>query len=217
MALLKKLLDSGFVVLGAVVLTLAFFLVLPVIQSINQPPRDQISLQTADTAQLEPPPPEQEEPPEEEEEEEEQPPELEEQSKPMDLSELEAAMNADFATGIGGAGTIKININPGGPGSGGLDSLFDSSQLDQPARAIHQPAPSMTERMRRRAPGAVYIILLINDRGRVEHAKVTRSSDPVFEQPALSAVKRWKFEPARRGGEPVSSRLRVPITFPKGN
>jgi protein TonB len=44
---------------------------------------------------------------------------------------------------------------------------------------------------------------------------VQSSDDPIFERPALAAIKQWRFEPARRKGEPVSFRLRQKITFPK--
>ena len=40
-----------------------------------------------------------------------------------------------------------------------------------------------------------------------------KSSHPAFEQPALQAVRRWRFEPGKRGGKPVSFKMRVPITF----
>ncbi|MBZ0258769.1 energy transducer TonB, partial [bacterium] len=53
-------------------------------------------------------------------------------------------------------------------------------------------------------------------RGQVENPIVQKSTDPIFENPALSAVKKWKFEPGKRNGEPVRFRMRVPITFPKG-
>jgi len=45
---------------------------------------------------------------------------------------------------------------------------------------------------------------------------VQNSTDPIFEGPALAAIKQWKFEPGKRKGEPVRFRMRVPITFPKG-
>ena len=45
---------------------------------------------------------------------------------------------------------------------------------------------------------------------------VQRSSDPVFERPALAAVKQWRFEPGKRKGQAVRFRMRVPITFPQG-
>ena len=45
---------------------------------------------------------------------------------------------------------------------------------------------------------------------------VQKSSDPVFETPALAAVKQWKFEPGKRNGQAVRFRMRVPINFPEG-
>jgi len=32
----------------------------------------------------------------------------------------------------------------------------------------------------------------------------------------MLAVKRWKFEPGKRGGKPVRFRMLAPITFPEG-
>ena len=51
--------------------------------------------------------------------------------------------------------------------------------------------------------------------GRVENAKVRSSTDPIFERPALKAVRKWQFEPGRSGGKAVSTRMMIPITFPK--
>jgi len=42
---------------------------------------------------------------------------------------------------------------------------------------------------------------------------VTSSGSARLDKAALSAVRRWKFIPARRGGMPVQSWLRVPIDF----
>lgn len=50
--------------------------------------------------------------------------------------------------------------------------------------------------------------------GRVTDAVVQTSSDPIFERPALAAVRKWKFEPGRRDGRPARFRMRVPVTFP---
>ena len=65
----RGVLHSGAVVVGASAFTLAFFLVLPLLQRINQPLTADLSLTSVDTTLPPPPPP----PPEEEPEEEEEP------------------------------------------------------------------------------------------------------------------------------------------------
>ncbi|MHC4261602.1 MAG: energy transducer TonB, partial [Planctomycetota bacterium] len=54
-----------------------------------------------------------------------------------------------------------------------------------------------------------------DEKGRVSQAKVQTSSHPVFERPALTAIRQWRFEPAKRNGETVSFRLRQEFKFPK--
>lgn len=61
----------------------------------------------------------------------------------------------------------------------------------------------------------MYIIFIVNQRGRVENPIVQSSTDPIFENAALAAVKQWKFNPGTRNGQPVRFRMRVPVTFPK--
>jgi protein TonB len=203
------------VLLGTGLLTLLFFLVLPLMQAIARPPRDELLVQSVDTAVLEPPPPPPPEPeqPEEEPEPEEPPPELQPESAPLDLSMLEAALNADFGSGWG-AGDYAIKIEAMGGGRGGEDALFSLAELDQAPRAVFQPQPVQTSQTRRKSPGQVYVIFVVDSSGKVVSPSVQSSSDAVFEKPALNAVKQWRFEPGKRNGEPVRFRMRVPITFP---
>lgn len=201
---------------GGVGFTLLLFLVLPLMQALHEPPVPDLALRGADTAELEAPPPPPEEEPEEEPEPEEKPPELLEEAPPLDLSQLELALNPG---GIGEGwleGDFAVRLNTGSAGGRDVDELFSLSDLDQKPRVIYQPAPSITNDIRRKAPGTVYIIFVVDRSGRVENPSVQRSTDPVFEKAALKAVKQWKFEPGRRNGEPVRFRMRVPITFPKG-
>jgi protein TonB len=204
------------VLTGALGLTLAFFLVLPLMQTISKPPGDDLVVQAVDTANIPPPPPPPEEEPEKEEEPEEEPPELTEEAPPLDLSQLELALNPGFSDGWA-TGDFGVSLNTKGGGDEDVDALFSLSELDQEPRAIYQPSPNMNAKVRRRAPGKVSIIFIVNRNGRVQDAKVQASTDPIFERPALAAVKQWKFEPGKRNGEPVRFRMRVPITFPKAN
>jgi protein TonB len=202
------------VVLGALGLALLFFLVLPFMQVISEPPEEDLVLQPMDTADVPPPPPPPEEEPEEEPEPEDTPPELQEEAKPLDLSDLELAIEPGFSDGWAGA-DIAANLNTVVSDAGTVDDIFSMADLDQKPRIIYQPGPSVSGAVRQKTPGKVEIIFIVDKRGRVENPIVRKSSDPIFEKPALAAVRQWKFEPGKRNGKPVPFRMRVPITFPK--
>ena len=200
----------------SVCLTLAFFLVLPLLQTLTRPPEADLTLQSVDTAQLEPPPPPPEpEEEEEQEEQEEEPPELPDEAPPLDISQLELLLNPGFSDGLLG-GDFAVKLNTFGSDNEDMDKLFSISELDQKPRIVYQPAPLLDNIIRKKAPGTVYIVFIVNQRGRVESPVVQKSTDPIFEKAALKAVEKWKFEPGKRNGEPVRFRMRVPITFPKG-
>lgn len=216
LGLIRDLFHNLLVLFGAVVLTLAFFLVLPLMQTLTKPPSSDMIVQQVETAQLEAPDPPPEPEPQEEPEPEEQPPELNESAPPLDLSQLELALNPGFSDGMLG-GDFTVNLKTTGSESKDVDTLFSLADLDQKPRAIYQPSPRLTREVRENAPGTVYIIFIVDKNGRVQQPQVQKSTAPVFEKPALDAIKKWKFEPGKRGGDPVRFRMRVPITFPKGN
>jgi protein TonB len=211
--------DGGFVhgllvASGAATLTLGFFLVLPLIQAISKPASSDLVLCSMDSAQLPPPPPPPEEQPEEEPEPEEQPPQLAEEAPPLDLSQLELALNPGFSEGwMQGDFGIKLNAITGGRDD--ADALFSMADLDQKPRIMYQPSPVLNQTLRKKAPATVYVLFIVDRSGRVQNPIVQKSTDPVFEKPALSAVKQWKFEPGKRNGLAVRFRMRVPITFPE--
>lgn len=203
-------------VIGATVgFTLIFFMVLPLMQTLTKPPATDLIVQSVDTAQLdapEPPPPE---PEPEEEPEEQEPPELAEDTQLLDISQLEVALNPNFGDGVM-AGDFAVKINTVISIAEDTDAIFSIADLDQKPRVIYQPAPQFTKELRKQAPATVYIVFFVDQQGRVHKPIVQKSSNPNFDEQALSAVKKWKFEPGKRNGNPVRFRMRVPITFPKG-
>lgn len=213
---LRELLHKVIVLVGAAAMMLVFFLVLPLMQTLNRPLTNDLTLQTVDTAKLEAPPPPPEEEKEPEPEPDEAPPELAEEAPPLDLAQLELALNPGFGDGWT-AGDFVVKLNTGDSGDGGVDALFSLADLDQKPRVLYQPGPLLSRDLRRKAPGTVQIIFIVDQQGRVENPAIQASSDPIFEKPALAAVKQWKFEPGKRNGQPVRFRMRVPITFPQGN
>ncbi|MBK8979354.1 MAG: TonB family protein [Planctomycetes bacterium] len=197
---------------GAVGLTGTCFLVLPLIQAMSERQKADMILRDADVTQLPPPPPPPVEEPEEEPEPEPPKPQLEEDI-PLDLSQLELVLNAGMSGGgfgdlVAGFGALVGQ----GSAQSALPSLDD---LDQRPRAVYQPSPVPSADVRAKAPGTVHVVFVVDEEGRVRDPAVQKSTDPVFERPALAAVRRWKFEPGRRRGEPVAFRMRVPITFPR--
>ncbi len=213
--LVRSVTQRAIVLGGALLFTLLMFLVLPVMETISQSPVADLTLQSVDTADVPPPPPPPETEPEKEPEPEEKPPDLQEPAQPLDLSQLEVALNPGLSGDYLG-GDFAVKIATGTAAGESSEALFSLADLDQKPRALHQPSPTMTPEVRRKAPGTVYILFLVGTDGRVENPIVQKSSDPIFEKPALAAIKQWKFEPGKRSGQPVRFRMRVPITFPEG-
>lgn len=141
----------------------------------------------------------------------------------MSLSDIESALNgaggddggfgsmASFASGgrIGGKGA------PGSKSGGdAMDEAFSSADLDQKPRAIFQAPPAYPAELRgKKVEGVVQVFFIIDAQGRVVDPRVEKSPHPAFTKPALDAIKKWRFEPAMRGGQKVASKMKVPIRF----
>lgn len=221
-SLLREALHRLLVVVGACALAVALFLTLPLLQAITQVPEADLTVRSVDAAEVTPPPPP---PPEEEKkadekpEDEPEPPKLMEESTPLDLSQLELALDLGMGgAAMGGDFAIQINTTIGsgaGAGADAADETLSIDDLDQAPRLVHSPAPAMNDALRKKAPGKVVVIFFVDINGRVENPVVQTTSDPAFERPALNAIKQWRFEPGKRKGAPVRFRMRQSITFPK--
>jgi len=61
--------------------------------------------------------------------------------------------------------------------------------------------------------GNVTLDFTVDKEGRVLNPAVVESNDPQFEEPAIAAIMKWKFQPARKIGRPVNSQVRQVIKF----
>jgi TonB family protein len=62
--------------------------------------------------------------------------------------------------------------------------------------------------------GRVVLQLVVNEKGRVESADVVQSSSPIFDAPALAAVRQWVFtRPVDRDGQIVACYMTVVVRF----
>jgi periplasmic protein TonB len=63
------------------------------------------------------------------------------------------------------------------------------------------------------AAGLVTVSLLIDDKGNVTETSVVKSTHKELEDPAMDAVRKWRFKPAKKDGNPVAVRVAIPIKF----
>jgi len=89
------------------------------------------------------------------------------------------------------------------------------SSSKQSARLVKRVPPSYPSSARRSgAEGRVVLLLSVGANGRVSSARITKSSGSgALDRAALSAARRWTFEPARAGGKAVRSQVTAPVLF----
>jgi TonB family protein len=61
--------------------------------------------------------------------------------------------------------------------------------------------------------GEVVVDFIVDIEGRVRNPYVIRSLNPSFDEPAIDAVRKWRFEPGMAGDRPVPTHMQVPILF----
>jgi periplasmic protein TonB len=109
----------------------------------------------------------------------------------------------------GGARVGGVRPGPGGEGAG---EGGGSSSLP---RGGYQVKPRYPDSARRQGiEGTVVVKAYVTEQGRVEEVQVEQSAGhPDLDQSAIEAVGRWRFEPARRGRQPVAMWVSIPVKF----
>jgi periplasmic protein TonB len=103
-------------------------------------------------------------------------------------------------------------IPTGGEGMG--NHAFEPGQLDQPPVAFYQASPRFPQSMKRAGlSGEVMVDFIVDPSGKVRNVVAIHSNLREFEEPACSAVGKWKFKPGRKGGRAVFTHMQVPIVF----
>lgn len=118
--------------------------------------------------------------------------------------------------GKGGLGLGEVGSGPRigdvQPGPGG-----EGEGVGHAARPVggYQVIPRYPDSARRQGiDGTVLVKALVTEQGRVAEVAVERSAGhPDLDQAAVEAVSRWRFEPARRGRQPVAVWVLIPVQF----
>jgi len=96
----------------------------------------------------------------------------------------------------------------------GIPRPATGAEGTEPPVPVRTVAPKFPEEMRRNgSAGLVTVSCLIDEKGNVTDPKVVKSSNDAFSEPALDALKKWKFKPAKKNGEAVAIRVSIPVQF----
>ena len=116
--------------------------------------------------------------------------------------------------GVGGGDGDRLGDRDG-LGSGEGDGLRPGSGVSWP-RLVREVKPNYTpDAMRAQVEGLVELEILVLEDGTVGRVSIVRSLDSRFglDQEAINAVRRWRFDPGRRMGKAVATRVGVELSF----
>ncbi|HEV2578593.1 MAG TPA: M56 family metallopeptidase [Acidobacteriaceae bacterium] len=84
----------------------------------------------------------------------------------------------------------------------------------RPPVAIYAPDPEYTEAARKaKLSGNVIVSLVVDSDGEPQNVRVARGLGNELDEKAVGAVQQYKFKPATRNGEPVSTYLNIAVNF----
>lgn len=154
---------------------------------------------------------------------------------PGEVETLPAPVPADVAGDNGAASGLGLPRPDARPAE--QPRIVDEPPMPPPAPVAAPPAPTAPakadsavpvptsrpapdyprEALNRGIGGIVRVRAVVAADGSVERMEVAESSgNRHLDRAAMDAVRRWKFKPAMRGGQPVSAEVIVPLEFNPG-
>ena len=119
--------------------------------------------------------------------------------------------------GSGSGGGVGSGDGPGvGPGRGGGigGGVFRVGGGVSAPRVLYMPDPEYSEQARKaKYEGTVTLWLIVAPDGRPHNIRISKSLGMGLDEKAVEAVRQWKFEPARKGGQAVSVQINVEVEF----
>lgn len=110
-----------------------------------------------------------------------------------------------------GEGEVTIDIDPSEytPDYGKFVEVDEEPAILEPKARPQYPPLAYQNKIE----GQVVVAILVNTDGKVLDTKVVKSSNEIFNEEAVAAVKRWNFKPAILNKKPVKFWYNAPIIF----
>jgi protein TonB len=97
---------------------------------------------------------------------------------------------------------------------GASDKVYKMGRGVSVPRAIYQPDPEYSKKARKKKlQGTCLLSIVVGADGKPHDIRVTRPLGPGLDEEAIKAVQQWKFEPARKDGQPVAVEVVVEVNF----
>jgi len=136
------------------------------------------------------------------------------------LSELAPESFSNSLQDMGGIGFGSGGSGPaiGGGGGFGADAghlVKNQTSVDRPPRAVSKQPPEYPQEARSRGvSGFVILNIQVGPSGAIESVKVDQSEPRgFFDEAAIKAIRRWRFEPAITKGQSVAAWTKQKIKF----
>ena len=109
--------------------------------------------------------------------------------------------------------TLLVACDGSSPTEPCLGPMNLSGNITAPVK-ISAPQPQYTEEARRaRVQGVVILQAIVDCRGHVTNITVLQGLPMGLTEAAIDAISRWRFEPARLDGRPVSVYYNLTVNF----
>src|SRR5215472_16951764 len=99
-------------------------------------------------------------------------------------------------------------------GGGCCNGIYSVGDGVSSPRVIYKPEPDYSDEARKiRLQGVVVVSAVVAPDGRPTRLRIARSLGMGLDEKALEAVNRWRFEPARKAGQPVAVQISIEVDF----
>ena len=119
--------------------------------------------------------------------------------------------------GSGNGGGVGSGEGPGyGPGHGGGvgGGVFRVGGGVSAPKEIYAPEPEYSEEARKvKHMGVVVLQLVVGPDGNPRDIRVVRTLGLGLDEKAIEAVRRWRFDPAKKDGKPVAVSVNIEVNF----
>lgn len=136
--------------------------------------------------------------------------ELKKNLQQISLDQIKLVLNA----GDGGMSSMGVSVQAFDIVDNFDDMVFEISDLDERPNPLVRILPVYPPKLKSiGVEGKAWIVFIVDERGSVHNARIEKSDHKDFSESSLKAIKQWKFEPGKKGGSAVKTRIRIPLSF----